>query len=255
MRARGLRRRPRACHRGADLGGSQARSDRRDRRPDVAQAVAEGVAGRPPPPSRPRRSTSPSRRPASLTGAGRLPAILHGCHVMQMNGGATVGLRCARWPTVPRCSTLTSATVRRHDGLYDFAASLLEVICAGKERNNRSTAPPLCYRCRCRAEHEPEDAGVVRRRHEDDNEMTSFANAVGFVPDVPGSTDSPSVRVGDHLRAQLRRRDPGRTGVRIRPGRRPGCSWCSHRASQAGAGPGYSRWAPAPTGPPPARTT
>ena len=121
-------------------------------------------------------------------------AILARRHVLQMNveTDATVGYALRRMANAAGVVyTLTSgdepgATME----LYDFAASLgFDVVCAGKGKNNPldRSANPDTVADRARAENmNPKMLASFVDGTKTMVEMTSLANAIGFVPDVRG---------------------------------------------------------------------
>lgn len=150
-------------------------------------------------------------------------AILHRRHVMQMNveADATVGYLLRKMAdSAGVVYTLTSgdepgATME----LYDFAASLgFEVICAGKGKNNpldRTATPESVAAAAAEQNMNPKMLASFVDGTKTMVEMTSFANAVGFVPDVPGM-HGPAVSPSELATTFVPRSDGGileRTGV------------------------------------------
>lgn len=150
-------------------------------------------------------------------------AILSSRHVMQMNveADATVGFHLRRVAEAAGVVyTLTSgdepgATME----LYDFSASLgFEVVCAGKGKNNPldRRANPDTVSSRATEQHmNPKMLASFVDGTKTMVEMTSFANAVGFVPDV-GGMHGPEVKPEDLASTYVPESDGGilsRTGV------------------------------------------
>ena len=150
-------------------------------------------------------------------------AILSSRHVMQMNveADATVGYHLRRVADAAGVVyTLTSgdepgATME----LYDFAASLgFEVVCAGKGKNNpldRSATPDSVAERAAEQKMNPKMLASFVDGTKTMVEMTSFANAVGFVPDVAGM-HGPEVTPADLATTYIPAADGGilsQTGV------------------------------------------
>jgi len=121
-------------------------------------------------------------------------AILARKHVLQMNveTDATVGWLLRRMANA--AGVVYTLTAGDEPGstmeLYDFAVSLgFEVICAGKGKNNPldRTGNPETLAERAREQRmNPKMLASFVDGTKTMVEMCSFANAVGFVPDVPG---------------------------------------------------------------------
>lgn len=121
-------------------------------------------------------------------------AILARKHVLQMNveTDATVGWLLRRLANA--AGVVYTLTAGDEPGstmeLYDFATSLgFEVTCAGKGKNNPldRSANPDTVAARAREQQmNPKMLASFVDGTKTMVEMTSFANAVGFVPDVPG---------------------------------------------------------------------
>lgn len=121
-------------------------------------------------------------------------AILARKHVLQMNveADATVGYLLRRMANAAGVVyTLTSgdepgATME----LYDFATSIgFEVTCAGKGKNNPLDQTATPDDVAARAAEQQMSAKMLASFVDGTKtmvEMTSLANAIGFVPDVPG---------------------------------------------------------------------
>ncbi len=121
-------------------------------------------------------------------------AILARKHVLQMNveADATVGYLLRRMANAAGVVyTLTSgdepgATME----LYDFATSIgFEVTCAGKGKNNPLDRTATPDDVAARAAEQQMSAKMLASFVDGTKtmvEMTSLANAIGFVPDVPG---------------------------------------------------------------------
>ncbi len=121
-------------------------------------------------------------------------AILARKHVLQMNveTDATVGWLLRR--TANAAGVVYTLTAGDEPGstmeLFDFATSLgFEVVCAGKGKNNpldRSANPDTVAETARARQMNPKMLASFVDGTKTMVEMTSFANAVGFVPDVPG---------------------------------------------------------------------
>jgi predicted homoserine dehydrogenase-like protein len=121
-------------------------------------------------------------------------AILARRHVLQMNveTDATVGYLLRRMANA--AGVVYTLTAGDEPGttmeLYDFATSLgFEVVCAGKGKNNPldRTGNPETVAARAAAEGmNPKMLASFVDGTKTMVEMTSLANAIGFVPDVPG---------------------------------------------------------------------
>jgi predicted homoserine dehydrogenase-like protein len=121
-------------------------------------------------------------------------AILARKHVLQMNveTDATVGWLLRRMGNA--AGVVYTLTAGDEPGstmeLYDFAVSLgFEVVCAGKGKNNpldRSANPETLAEQAASKQMNPKMLSSFVDGTKTMVEMTSFANAVGFVPDIPG---------------------------------------------------------------------
>ena len=121
-------------------------------------------------------------------------AILAGKHVLQMNveTDATVGYLLRR--LAKAAGVVYTLTAGDEPGttmeLYDFAVSLgFEVVCAGKGKNNpldRTANPDTVARHAAEQQMNPKMLSSFVDGTKTKVEMTSLANAIGFVPDVPG---------------------------------------------------------------------
>jgi predicted homoserine dehydrogenase-like protein len=121
-------------------------------------------------------------------------AILARKHVLQMNveTDATVGWLLRRMANA--AGVVYTLTAGDEPGstmeLYDFATSLgFEVVCAGKGKNNpldRAATPESVASQAHEKQMNPKMLASFVDGTKTMVEMTSFANAVGFVPDVPG---------------------------------------------------------------------
>jgi predicted homoserine dehydrogenase-like protein len=122
-------------------------------------------------------------------------AILAGKHVLQMNveTDATVGYTLRK--LARSAGVVYSLTSGDEPGatteLYDFASSLgFEIVCVGKGKNNPldRTANPTTMAEQARAKQmNPKMLASFVDGTKTMVEMTSLANAVGFVPDIPGA--------------------------------------------------------------------
>ena len=122
-------------------------------------------------------------------------AILAGKHVLQMNveTDATVGYLLRK--LARSAGVVYSLTSGDEPGatteLYDFAVTLgFEVVCVGKGKNNPldRTANPDTMAERARQQQmNPKMLASFVDGTKTMVEMTSLANAVGFVPDIPGA--------------------------------------------------------------------
>ncbi len=121
-------------------------------------------------------------------------AILARKHVLQMNveTDATVGWLLRRMANA--AGIVYTLTAGDEPGstmeLYDFATSLgFEVVCAGKGKNNpldRSATPDSVASEAREKQMNPKMLASFVDGTKTMVEMTAFANAVGFVPDLPG---------------------------------------------------------------------
>ncbi len=121
-------------------------------------------------------------------------AILARKHVLQMNveTDATVGWVLRRMANA--AGVVYTLTAGDEPGstmeLYDFAISLgFDVVCAGKGKNNpldRTGNPDTVAEKAAAQQMNPKMLASFVDGTKTMVEMTSFANAVGFVPDVPG---------------------------------------------------------------------
>jgi predicted homoserine dehydrogenase-like protein len=121
-------------------------------------------------------------------------AILARRHVLQMNveTDATVGYLLRRMANA--AGVVYTLTAGDEPGstmeLYDFAVSLgFDVICAGKGKNNpldRTANPDSVADTAQRQRMNPKMLASFVDGTKTMVEMTSLANAIGFVPDVPG---------------------------------------------------------------------
>jgi predicted homoserine dehydrogenase-like protein len=121
-------------------------------------------------------------------------AILARKHVLQMNveTDATVGWLLRRMANA--AGVVYTLTAGDEPGstmeLYDFAVSLgFEVVCAGKGKNNpldRTGNPENLAEKAHQQQMNPKMLASFVDGTKTMVEMCSFANAVGFVPDVPG---------------------------------------------------------------------
>jgi predicted homoserine dehydrogenase-like protein len=121
-------------------------------------------------------------------------AILAGKHVLQMNveTDATVGYLLRK--LAKSAGVVYSLTSGDEPGatteLYDFASSLgFQIVCVGKGKNNPldRTANPETMADRARQQQmNPKMLASFVDGTKTMVEMTSLANAVGFVPDMPG---------------------------------------------------------------------
>ncbi len=123
-----------------------------------------------------------------------LGAIQAGKHVMQMNveTDATVGWILRKMAN--EAGVIYTLTAGDEPGttmeLYDFAVSLgFEVVCAGKGKNNpldRSANPDTVAAQAAEQQMNPKMLASFVDGTKTMVEMTSLANAIGFVPDIPG---------------------------------------------------------------------
>lgn len=121
-------------------------------------------------------------------------AILARKHVLQMNveTDATVGWLLRKMGNA--AGVVYTLTAGDEPGstmeLYDFATTLgFEVVCAGKGKNNPldRTATPESVSGEAERKHmNPKMLASFVDGTKTMVEMTSFANAVGFIPDIPG---------------------------------------------------------------------
>lgn len=121
-------------------------------------------------------------------------AILARKHVLQMNveTDATIGYLLRRMANA--AGVVYTLTAGDEPGstmeLYDFAVSLgFEVVCAGKGKNNPldRTANPDSVADKASAQQmNPKMLASFVDGTKTMVEMTSFANAAGFIPDIPG---------------------------------------------------------------------
>ncbi len=121
-------------------------------------------------------------------------AILARRHVLQMNveTDATIGYLLRRMANA--AGVVYTLTAGDEPGttmeLYDFATSLgFEVVCAGKGKNNpldRSGNPDTVADRAAAEDMNPKMLASFVDGTKTMVEMTSLANAIGFVPDVPG---------------------------------------------------------------------
>lgn len=121
-------------------------------------------------------------------------AILARRHVLQMNveTDATVGYLLRRMAEA--AGVVYTLTAGDEPGstmeLYDFAVSLgFEVVCAGKGKNNpldRTANPDTVAETARQKQMNPKMLASFVDGTKTMVEMTSLANAIGFVPDVPG---------------------------------------------------------------------
>lgn len=121
-------------------------------------------------------------------------AILARRHVLQMNveTDATVGWVLRRMANA--AGVVYTLTAGDEPGstmeLFDFAVSLgFEVVCAGKGKNNpldRTANPDTVADRAAEQQMNPKMLASFVDGTKTMVEMTSFANAAGFVPDVPG---------------------------------------------------------------------
>ncbi len=121
-------------------------------------------------------------------------AILARRHVLQMNveTDATIGYLLRRMANA--AGVVYTLTAGDEPGttmeLYDFATSLgFEVVCAGKGKNNpldRSGNPDTVAERAAAQDMNPKMLASFVDGTKTMVEMTSLANAIGFVPDVPG---------------------------------------------------------------------
>lgn len=121
-------------------------------------------------------------------------AILARKHVLQMNveTDATVGWLLRRMANA--AGVVYTLTAGDEPGstmeLYDFATSLgFEVVCAGKGKNNpldRTATPDSVSEEAHAKQMNPKMLASFVDGTKTMVEMTSFANAVGFIPDIPG---------------------------------------------------------------------
>lgn len=121
-------------------------------------------------------------------------AILARKHVLQMNveTDATVGWLLRRMANA--AGVVYTLTAGDEPGstmeLYDFAVSLgFEVVCAGKGKNNpldRTGNPDTVAARAAEQQMNPKMLASFVDGTKTMVEMTSFANAAGFIPDVPG---------------------------------------------------------------------
>jgi len=121
-------------------------------------------------------------------------AILAGKHVLQMNveTDATVGFLLRRLANA--AGVVYTLTAGDEPGttmeLFDFAVSLgFEVVCAGKGKNNpldRTANPETVAAHAAEQQMNPKMLSSFVDGTKTMVEMTSLANAIGFVPDIPG---------------------------------------------------------------------
>jgi predicted homoserine dehydrogenase-like protein len=121
-------------------------------------------------------------------------AILAGKHVLQMNveTDATVGYLLRRMANA--AGVVYTLTAGDEPGttmeLFDFAESLgFEVVCAGKGKNNpldRTANPDTVAASAAEQQMNPKMLASFVDGTKTMVEMTSLANAIGFVPDVSG---------------------------------------------------------------------
>ncbi|MGF1665886.1 MAG: NAD(P)H-dependent oxidoreductase [Acidimicrobiia bacterium] len=121
-------------------------------------------------------------------------AILARKHVLQMNveTDATIGWLLRRMANA--AGVVYTLTAGDEPGstmeLYDFAVSLgFEVVCAGKGKNNpldRSGNPDTVAEQAAAQQMNPKMLASFVDGTKTMVEMTSFANAAGFIPDIPG---------------------------------------------------------------------
>lgn len=121
-------------------------------------------------------------------------AILARKHVLQMNveTDATVGYLLRRMANA--AGVVYTLTAGDEPGttmeLYDFAVSLgFDVVCAGKGKNNpldRTANPETMAERAAEQQMNPKMLASFVDGTKTMVEMTSLANAIGFVPDVPG---------------------------------------------------------------------
>lgn len=123
-----------------------------------------------------------------------LGAIQAHKHVMQMNveTDATIGWILRKMAN--EAGVIYTLTAGDEPGttmeLYDFAVSLgFEVVCAGKGKNNpldRSATPDTVAAQAVEKQMNPKMLASFVDGTKTMVEMTSLANAIGFVPDIPG---------------------------------------------------------------------